>query len=199
MAHIVAAGDLARRLSCISTFDRFLSLMRCELRSPSEFDAAFRHSSLSSFHGSCANEFPLELGETTQNGQHQPAMHRRAVGPRIMERTEARALLGDLRDDVQKVTGRTREPVQTRHARDVAFAERGEHSSQLGAIIPCAARRLLEDFLRPGGAQFGDLTIEGLRACRHASIANNHRSIMHRKYETLKARKISAARMVRNS
>lgn len=58
---------------------------------------------------------------------------------RVVKGTEARALIGDLRESVEKVAGRSGQPVEARHGQHVALVELREGAAQLCAIARCVA------------------------------------------------------------
>ena len=79
--------------------------MRGELRLAAEADAV-RLGARPALAGADADQFALELGEASEDGQHQAAVRRGGVGPCVTERAEAGFLLGDRRERVQQVAGR---------------------------------------------------------------------------------------------
>jgi hypothetical protein len=97
-----------------------------------------------------------------------------------------RALLGDLRQRVQEVAGRTRQTIKARHKQGVAVVKAAYRARQLGAVGLRAAGRLLEHLLRSGGAQLLHLSVNALAVRRDAGIAENHGLIVHQTFATEK-------------
>ena len=126
--------------------------MRGEFRLSSQFHAA-RLGTGTAFARSGANQFALEFGEPAEHCEHEPPMRGRGVRPCVRKRTKARALVGDLRQYVEKVARRARQPIKTRHHEHVALVDLFEGLAQPRAVGLCAARRLLEHFLGSGGAK----------------------------------------------
>jgi hypothetical protein len=62
-----------------------------------------------------ADQLALELGKPAKHSEHKPPVGRSRVRPCVAKRTKARAPLGDLRQRVEKVARRTRQPVKARH------------------------------------------------------------------------------------
>ena len=58
----------------------------------------------------CADQIALELRQPTKHGQHQGAVRRGGVGPRVAERSETLFSIGDRRKCVQQVARRSRRP-----------------------------------------------------------------------------------------
>jgi hypothetical protein len=59
-----------------------LPLVRRQLEGSAELDA-FRHGAVPTIACPLADQLALELGQTTENRQHQPAMRRGRIGPGI--------------------------------------------------------------------------------------------------------------------
>ena len=72
----------------------------------------------------------LELGEAAEHGQHELAVRCRRVGPRVAERLEGGAGLGDRVQRVQEVFGRPCEPIQARDDKGVALTEGCDRTRQ---------------------------------------------------------------------
>jgi len=81
-------------LAGIEKLERLLLLVLGELARSAKADAGFPGAPNSDV---CArlDQAALELGETAQDGQHQAAVRRRGVGPRIVQAFEQRALLAN--------------------------------------------------------------------------------------------------------
>ena len=60
---------------------------------------------------------------------------------------------------------RARQPVEARHAQNVAFGKLAEGAAQSGAAGLRAARRFPKDLLGSGGAQLLHLRVEALAIC----------------------------------
>jgi hypothetical protein len=94
VAHVIRPSDVRKHLSCLPASNGFPALMACELRLPTKnHSPCFR--TLAALAGPCPDQFALELGETSQNGQHQTTIRRRGVSPSIAKRFEARPFLSD--------------------------------------------------------------------------------------------------------
>jgi hypothetical protein len=70
---------------------------------------------LSALADATADKFALELGQTTQHGQHEPAVLRGGVGPHVPQRLETGALIGDGTEHVEEIASRLRQPVEPGH------------------------------------------------------------------------------------
>jgi hypothetical protein len=89
--------------------------------------------------------------------QHQAAVRCRGVSPCVAERSESSFLLGDRRQDVEKVARRSRQAVEPRHHEHVAGVELVEDAAKLDAIGLRAAGHLALHFLCAGGLNPGHL------------------------------------------
>lgn len=94
MANIVTSGDIHERFALISTRQRFLLLVRRELELAPELHAS-RFCPLTAFGGARPYQLALELRQTCQDREHEPAVRRRGVRPAIRQKTKARFLLCD--------------------------------------------------------------------------------------------------------
>jgi hypothetical protein len=159
--------------------------MRGELRLSSKLYAS-RHGASAAFARSGADQFALELGKPAEHCEHEPPVRGRGVRPCVAKGTKARALVGDLRQYVEKVASRARQPVKSRHHKHVTLIDFFEGFAQSRAVGLCAARCLLEHFLGSGGAQSLHLSVNALVVGRNAGIAENHGMILHRKFATEK-------------
>src|SRR5262245_49378591 len=82
----------------------FCPLVRRESSRPPKLDAP----SLSAFAAfACAvtNQFSLKLGQTTEDGEHQPAMWRCGVCPCVLDTAEAGFTLADGGQHIEQVAG----------------------------------------------------------------------------------------------
>src|SRR5208283_4936891 len=114
--------NLARRLARVTAFERLFLLMLGKFRRSPHVNAP-RLGAFAAFARAGADQLALELGKPAKHGEHKPPVRRRGVRPRVAKRTEARALLGDLRQRVEKVARRTRETIKARHKQRVAVVE----------------------------------------------------------------------------
>jgi hypothetical protein len=73
---------------------------------------------LTAFPGAGSDKLSLEFGEAAEHRQHQPAMRRGGIGPRVPERAEAGAALGDVGKDVEQVASRTSQRCTERSSTD---------------------------------------------------------------------------------
>src|SRR3954447_7244243 len=97
--HVVGAGDLGQGRARGTAGQRLSLLMRGELWLAPEMHAA-RPGPLPAFPRARPDQFTLELGETTQDGQHQAAMRGRRIRPSILQGPEAGLFLSKSREGV---------------------------------------------------------------------------------------------------
>src|ERR1019366_258432 len=114
--------NLARRLARVAAFDRLFLLVLGELRRSPHVNAP-RFGAFAAFARAGADQLALELGKPAKHSEHESPVRCRRVRPCVAKRTEARALLGDLRQRVEKVARRTRETIKARHKQGVAVVE----------------------------------------------------------------------------
>jgi hypothetical protein len=76
--------------------------MRRERRLPAELDTVC-HGARPAFARVDADQIAFELGQAAEYREHEAAVRRRGVGPRVAERSESRFLVGDRRQYVEKV------------------------------------------------------------------------------------------------
>jgi hypothetical protein len=86
----------------------------------------------------------------------------RCVTPCVIQRPEASTFLGDLVQNIEEVTGRAGQTIETGDEEHVVRLKGGECLPELGAIGPGAADLLPEDLLGPGSLELGDLGLKGL-------------------------------------
>jgi hypothetical protein len=67
----------------------------------------------------------------SEHGEHEPAMRRRGIGPRILERTKASFGLGHLVQHIEQVPSRPCHSVQPRDDQHVARLDRSRLSSSV--------------------------------------------------------------------
>ena len=107
-ARVIAAPDFGKRfLTVVAALDRFLLLVRGELRRPAHFHA-LRLGARPAFARACADQVALELGQTAQDGEHQATVRRRRVRPCVGEGTETGSGLRNPVERVQKIARRSR-------------------------------------------------------------------------------------------
>jgi len=78
--HAIGASDLSLRLAGRQPRQRLLTLERVELRLATELHAASLRTHPAGVR-SILDEFALELRESAEDGQHQPAMRRGGIRP----------------------------------------------------------------------------------------------------------------------
>jgi hypothetical protein len=105
---------------------------------------------------------------------------------------EARALVGKLRQYVEKVARPARQSVEARHHERVALVDLFEGLAEPHAVGLRAARRLLENLLGSGGAQLPRLRISAPAVRRYPRIAVNHGFILHQTSATEKPLNINS-------
>jgi hypothetical protein len=182
--------SLARRLARIPAFERLFLLMLGEFGRSPHVNAP-RLGAFAAFARAGADELTLELGKPAKHSEHQPPVRGRRVRPCVAKRTEARALLGDLRQRVQEVACRTRETIKARHKQGVAVIKAAYRARQFGAFGLRPAGRLLENLLGSGGAKLLHLSVNALAVRRDSRVAVNHGFILHQTYATRKPLKIN--------
>jgi hypothetical protein len=100
------------------------------------------------------DQLALELGEAAQPSEHQATMGGGGVGPGIAQRPEPRLLLGDRREGVEQIPGRSCQPVQPGHHQHVVRLDRLQRAAKLGAVglRPAATSRNI--FSHPASASW---------------------------------------------
>jgi hypothetical protein len=83
------------------------------------------------------------------------------------------ALLGDRRERVQQVTGRSSQPVKPRHHHHVAGVELGQQAAKLRPVGLDAARHFAEHLAGSGRTKLPDLGVNALAVRGDAGIAVN--------------------------
>ena len=122
--------------------------------------------------GALGNQRPLEIGDAGKYGEHHASGWGGGIGPRFGDGAQTRAGLLDALGDLQKVTGRTGEAVQTGDGDHVPGAQMIEQPCQCRAVALGAADLLLEDPAAPGGSQCGALLREVLALGGHPGITD---------------------------
>ena len=122
MRDVEHTRNLARRLARVAAFERLFLLVLGEFRRSPHVDAP-RLGAFAAFARAGADQLALELGKPAKHGEHQPPVRGRGVRPCVAKGTKARALLGDLRQRVEKVARRTRQTIKARHKQGVAVVE----------------------------------------------------------------------------
>src|SRR5262245_46942768 len=80
------------------------------------------------------DQLAFELSQATKHRDHQLAVRRSGVRPRVLKRTEAGAALADLVEHVEKVPGRARQAVETGDDQNIPKFQPADCLSQLGPI-----------------------------------------------------------------
>ena len=101
-------------------------------------------------------------------------MRGRRVRPCVAKRAEACVLLGDLREDVQKVARRSRQPVKARDHKHVVGGDLGERAAQQCPLGLRTASCLPENLPGSSGAQLLHLRVDALAVGRDSCVAVNH-------------------------
>src|SRR5262249_27835550 len=122
VAHVVAQRDLAGRLTLIQARNGFTPLVRRQLRLGSELNAA-RLGPLTALVRPIEDQTSLEGRNAAQHSQKQFAMRRGGVEPRVVQRLECSAGFFDPIQNVQKVAGRSGQPIDLGHQNDVAWLQ----------------------------------------------------------------------------
>src|SRR3954453_9199906 len=108
-------------------------LMRGELGLAPEQHAAIP-GPLPAFPGARPDQFTLELGETTQDGQHQAAMRGRRIRPSILQGPAAGLFLSKSCEGVEESGGGAGKPIQAGDEHDITGAERAHEAGQFGTV-----------------------------------------------------------------
>lgn len=85
MANVVASGDFAGRFAGIAPLHGFALLVGGQLRLMSHLHPP-RLSKLAALAGASADQLALELGESTQDIEHQAAVSRGGIGPGVAQK-----------------------------------------------------------------------------------------------------------------
>ncbi len=101
MADVIAAGDLAHRLTItVTSADCLAPLVFGQFRWAAELDT-LGLGPLAALAGAHPDKVALELRQPVEHRQHQAVVRRHGVGLCVAERAEAGSLAGDRRDGVQ--------------------------------------------------------------------------------------------------
>ena len=111
--------------------------------------------------GALGDQRPLELGDGTQDLQREHALWRGGVD-RVAQAAEMRALGFELLDDVEQVTDRPGEAIQSDHDEGLAGSDLAQQARQHRAGAISAGGVLLADRVTAGGAQLVELRIGAL-------------------------------------
>src|SRR5262245_51346880 len=101
---IIGPGQVGLDLTSSNALQYFSALVRRQLVRPAEADAASLGADatlISAF----ADQLTLELSDATEDRNQQTPVHRRCVGPRILERAERRTTIRYLIQQVQQIAG----------------------------------------------------------------------------------------------
>jgi hypothetical protein len=131
-------------------------------------------SSLPPLPSSSANQLTLKFRQAAQYGQHQSAVRRSCVGPRVGQRAESGSSLRYRIDYVEKVACRAGEPIKPGHKQGVAYRNSLQRARQLLALCFGSTCRLA---INPPGscrAERSDLGIESLPVRADAGVSDNH-------------------------
>src|SRR5262249_6339012 len=121
--------------------------------------------------GAGADQFALELGQTSEHCEHQAAVWGGSVSPRILERTKASAALADLIEDIEQVAGRSRQAIEPHDREHVAVLEPANHLGQLRSVGLRTRDLLFVDVAAACRLEFGDLRAEVLAVGRDARVS----------------------------
>jgi hypothetical protein len=137
-------GQLVR----LPTLSDHAALLWVELDRASEGDAKLPSArNTGSFH----DQGPLELRQAGEHGGHPLAVIRGGIAPKISERAELSAGLGDDVDGVEQVEGRARESIE-RHNHRIAWGQGIQEPGKLRSIGPHTRNLLGEDFGAASGS-----------------------------------------------
>jgi hypothetical protein len=164
------SGDLDQPLSRIASFESFYSLVSGQLRFPAQPYAP----SLGAFPSLASprsDQFPLELRQSCQYGEHEASMGRRRVGPRIPQGAEASPPLRYGRKRVQEVTRGSRQSIETCHQENIALAQCCNSAVQLDSAGQRSANFLAVNFGSASRAELRDLSVQRLAIGGHPSVA----------------------------
>ena len=100
MADIVAFGDRDDAFASFPASEGFRALVPRKLRFSSK-PHSVGHGARPTLAGSLADQFALELRETSEHGEHQAPMRVSRVGPCVAQRFEASAAFADCREDIE--------------------------------------------------------------------------------------------------
>src|SRR3954463_1230431 len=120
--------------------------MRGELWLAPEMHAA-RPGPLPAFACARPDQLPPELGETTQDGQHEPAMWCRRIRPSILQGPKAGLFLRNSSEGIEQIAGGASQPVEAGDEHDITGCQRAPEAGQFGAVGPSPADLLAEDLL----------------------------------------------------
>jgi hypothetical protein len=198
VADVKAAGDLAHRLAAVPARERFALLVRGQFRFAPQLHAA-RLGAGSTFGSAAADQLPLELGQSAQDGQHQATMRRGGVGPGIAQGPEPGLLAGDRRQGVKQIASGSRQPVETCHHQHVTRTQHIEQAAELGAVGPGPACHFPIDLLAAGVGELAHLGVNALAVRGDAGIAVHHAVILHRIFAPEKPCSFKGEILVRKS
>jgi hypothetical protein len=121
--NVVRPTDIRKHLTGLTPRNGFTALMARELRS-TPHDHTPRPRTLPPLTSAGPDQLTFKLSQAAKDGQHEASMSRRGVRPGISQRAEARALLSDGIQDVEKVTGRSGQAIEPRDHENVAPIQR---------------------------------------------------------------------------
>jgi hypothetical protein len=104
VADIVGPGDFPDWLAVRAALQRLLHLMRGELGLLAHLHPS-RPGAIPAFACPRADQLALKLGQSSEDGQYQPPVRGRRVGPCVTEGPEPRLALGDRCQSVEQVAG----------------------------------------------------------------------------------------------
>jgi hypothetical protein len=153
----VGAGDIDQAFTLGEPFHSFLPLVLVELpRAAKPHATGFR--ALPAVICAGFNQVPLESGEAGQDCDQKFTLRRGGITPRIVQRLELGALLGELVQDVQEITGRPCQPIKPCHDQHVGSLDPPHELAKLDAVGTGAADFLLVDLGAAGRAAPGGRT-----------------------------------------
>jgi hypothetical protein len=103
------------------------------------------------------NQFTLEFSQAAKHSQHQAAMWRCRIGPRIDQRLEANATLAKRMQRVEQIPRRPCQAIEPRHDQHIARLKHTHHLGQLEPISLRTAGSLREHLGAAGGPELCDL------------------------------------------
>src|SRR4051794_31458385 len=79
------------------------------------------------------DQFPLDLGQAAEHGQHQAAMRGRRICPSILQGPKAGLFLSKSREGVEEIAGGAGQPVEAGDEHDITGCQRAHEAGQFGA------------------------------------------------------------------
>src|SRR5262249_42499994 len=152
LTDIIGSGQVGLDLTGSNALQYFPALMQGQLAWATEAHTA-SHGARATLTGAFADQLTLELSDAAKDRDQQTPMHRRGVCPRILERAERRATLGNPIQQVQQIAGRACQSIEPADNHCVAFLEPAHELAELGSIGLRARNLLAVDFDAAGSLE----------------------------------------------